>query len=220
MRRTVTLCSVASCDRAQVARGLCLLHYKRQRTGKPLEGPATRVGDPDGYGTYGVLDRGDDGVLCHECGEWYRSLGAHSRLVHGMTAAEYRAAHGRPRRQPLVSRDTSEAMSTAARGRIGSPGWQRLEAARDPQAAADSRQPDTWRSPAVTARRAATVAAIPPRPRAVRVCVVCGTEHTRRRLTCSPGCERERRAEIGREQAPRRGRDEYQSWTRDPLAPG
>ncbi|MEO6702586.1 MAG: MucR family transcriptional regulator [Jatrophihabitantaceae bacterium] len=52
-----------------------------------------RVGDRDGYGRFGELDDDGQTVLCHECGRRRRSLGRHIR-VHGMTAAEYRQAHG------------------------------------------------------------------------------------------------------------------------------
>lgn len=47
----MTLC-VDCHEREPVAHGRCMRCYKR------------RVGDPDGFGIYGVLDVTEDGVLC------------------------------------------------------------------------------------------------------------------------------------------------------------
>ena len=52
-------------------------------------------GAPDGYGLYGVLGRDVDGrVVCHECGRACEQLATHLRYSHGVSAVEYRAAHG------------------------------------------------------------------------------------------------------------------------------
>jgi hypothetical protein len=53
------------------------------------------LGDPDGYGRYGVLEEQPGGLVCHECGRTFPSLGLHAYRGHGMTAglitAELRA---------------------------------------------------------------------------------------------------------------------------------
>ena len=64
-------CGAAGCDRLAWSKGLCLMHYKRERRGTPLADRPS--GDPDGHGLYGVLDVDDDGVLCHECGNRFRA---------------------------------------------------------------------------------------------------------------------------------------------------
>lgn len=66
---------------------------------------------PDGYGRYGILDTTDDGLLiCHECGRPCRHLATHARLAHGITAADYRAAHGLGISRPLVAETVSQRM--------------------------------------------------------------------------------------------------------------
>ncbi|MGP3938431.1 MucR family transcriptional regulator [Streptomyces sp. 6N106] len=51
----------------------------------------------------------DDGtqVLCHECGKRYRMLPTHLLRAHGLTADQYRLAHGIAPRQPLESASTN-----------------------------------------------------------------------------------------------------------------
>ena len=75
------VCVAPGCERSAVARDLCMLHYKRVRAGRPLTDP--RMGSPDGCGRYGILDTDGERCLCHECGRWYRSLGAHVVAAHG-----------------------------------------------------------------------------------------------------------------------------------------
>lgn len=54
-----------------------------------------RVGDRDGHGFYGQLSIAVDGrLLCHECGRTYLHLGTHAQRAHGLSSAQYRAAHG------------------------------------------------------------------------------------------------------------------------------
>ena len=95
----MTSCSVPGCGQPAWARGWCARHYKQwRRTGRE-PGLERQVGEPDGYGRYGIMERGEDGALCHECGGWYVSVGAHAGPAHGMTAAQYRQAHGLARTQ-------------------------------------------------------------------------------------------------------------------------
>ena len=154
--------------------------YKRARKGKPRLTTLPAYGSPDGFGTYGVLEVDDETVLCHECGARPRGLGGHLR-VHEMTADEYREAHGLPRTLPLVCREYSAALSESATRRLGSPGWRRLEAARDPQRAADARDTSAM-APAVEATR--TARNLPAREPERKTCPWCGTGYTGRGTTC------------------------------------
>ena len=112
-------CTVPGCTQAVFAAGLCGGHYKRRRRGQPLPTSAEpQVGDPDGYGRYGILDRDDGGVTCHECGRRLAALGWHV-CGHDMTADEYRESHGLSRGQPLTSLGTAAALSAASSARTG-----------------------------------------------------------------------------------------------------
>lgn len=44
----------------------------------------------------------DDTLKCHECGDWYKNLGLHSRNSHGLTAEQYKQKHGMRRKTSLV----------------------------------------------------------------------------------------------------------------------
>ncbi|MDO5082524.1 MAG: MucR family transcriptional regulator [Arachnia propionica] len=54
------------------------------------------------------LPEQDGRVQCLECGRWFRSLIGHISRIHGMTAEEYRAAHGLARTTALVASSVSE----------------------------------------------------------------------------------------------------------------
>jgi predicted transcriptional regulator len=49
-------------------------------------------------------------LKCHECGEWFESLGAHLRW-HGIKAAEYKNKHGLRSATKLVSRQIQDRMA-------------------------------------------------------------------------------------------------------------
>lgn len=88
-------------DREAVTRvGRCTRCHNRYRKGLPRLVSLRQVGEPDGHGLYGILDVDEDTVLCHECGRRMQRLGRHL-VVHGMTIAEYREAHGLPRKLAL-----------------------------------------------------------------------------------------------------------------------
>ncbi|WP_300680731.1 MucR family transcriptional regulator [Nocardioides sp.] len=97
-----------------------------------------RFGDPSGQGRFGILD--DDGatVLCHECGQRFRSVGHHLPGAHGMTPAQYRAAHGLAVGMALVSSVSSERASASAIAR----GMASVEGRRDPARASAARDPE------------------------------------------------------------------------------
>lgn len=88
-----------------------------------------QVGDPDGFGVFGVLDEDGDGLLCHDCGDRFTHLGLHAYKAHGVTAAEYRTRHGLGR-QGLVTSATREAITANARRTL--PGRVAFLNARDP----------------------------------------------------------------------------------------
>ena len=194
-------CSVAGCERVAVAKGWCTRHYKRQRAGLPLEPGVPAVGSPSGHGAYEVLN--DDGttVACRECGRRFASVGAHLAGGHGgMSAKEYRRAHGLRQGDALVSGGVSQALSAAARQRVeaAGPAWRALEEARDPGAAAAARTSDDLARRGVGYHRsaAANAARGPATRRAPSACPVCGAQFTtvpgrRPTLTCGrQGCVR------------------------------
>ncbi|PXY05045.1 MucR family transcriptional regulator, partial [Corynebacterium striatum] len=98
-----------------------------------------KPGDKDGHGRYGYLDGDDARIICHECGRAYKSLAAHAQMAHQMTAEDYRAAHGIPKRIPLISSEVSAAKSEKSKAQVGSEAWMRFEAKRDPTAASHAR---------------------------------------------------------------------------------
>lgn len=67
--------------------------------------------------------RGDDKVLCFECGRWFRHVGRHVFLSHDMTADEYRARWKLRAQQSLASRTIGETRRQIA---IASGGVERL----------------------------------------------------------------------------------------------
>lgn len=81
----------------EVARGkrLCLAHQRRldQGGGLPTAGELS-LGDPSGHGLFGVVDRSDTGVLCHECGKRFVNLGVHLQRTHQIDGIVYRRRHG------------------------------------------------------------------------------------------------------------------------------
>lgn len=149
-----------------------------------------KPGDKDGYGRYGYLDGDDERVLCHECGNTFVSVAAHANLAHGMSADEYRSAHGIPRRAALVAPEKSRRMSKAAQSRVGSEGWERMVAKRDPTAASHARTPDTFKLRGLDAqsqreRAKRNIKGV--RKPVTRRCRACGgLIHGRKGSTCSP----------------------------------
>ena len=103
-----------------------------------------RYGDPDGHGRHGILDTGEDGLLiCHECGQGWKHLATHARLAHGITARDYREAHGLPLTQALVAPAVSEKMRESWE-KNGALHAASLESARNPDKAQRSSRGGTW----------------------------------------------------------------------------
>jgi predicted transcriptional regulator len=136
-------CSAPGCERAAISHGLCLRHYKAARS-KHADEPAPRIGQPVGAGVYGRLTEDAEGrLICHECGQACLSLAAHIMRTHGMSAAEYREIYELPRTTKLIAASIRERTGTWA---TRPENLARLARARDPQAAADARTPDTFKA--------------------------------------------------------------------------
>jgi hypothetical protein len=91
------------------------------------------LGDPDGYGRYGVLEEQPGGLVCHECGRTFPSLGLHAYRGHGMTAAQYRERHGLQRTAGLITAELRTRIQDNAKAHMASPAGQAFIQARDPQ---------------------------------------------------------------------------------------
>lgn len=162
-----------------------------------------RVGDRDGFGRFGMIEESVDGLLCHECGARFVHLGLHAFRAHGVTADEYRAAHGLSRRG-LVAARTAEVIAENARRTL--PEKTAFVAARDPVAAsaAQRRGPDAI-SPAGLAaiRQTAAAARGTRRQGTVVTCEWCGVRFcplhgAARRRFCSRSCAARNNRRLGR----------------------
>ena len=103
-------CAALGCDSRAVDGPLCGLHADRleQGLGLPTWRDLRVVGEASGHGQWGLVDRTDSGVLCHECGQRFASLGIHLARVHDITTRAYRHRHGLPAKASLALRGTSE----------------------------------------------------------------------------------------------------------------
>ena len=102
------------------------------------------LGDPDGYGRYGVLEEQPGGLVCHVCGRTFSSLGLHAYRGHGMTAG-------------LITAELRARIQDKARAQMASSAGQAFIEARDPQKAQAARlaQPRPWRTATRATNRAA-----------------------------------------------------------------
>lgn len=116
-----------------------------------------RVGDPDGYGQYGIIDETAAGLLCHECGKRFKHLSTHIHQGHKTKVADYRTQHGLHLKKPLVSKNVRGNMRSS---------WEKhadshladLEKHRKPHKAFEaSREASRNRSPGAKAGRAAVL---------------------------------------------------------------
>lgn len=108
-----------------VAHGLCAKHDTRVKEWKQLVAPW------EANPTLGVLPRGDDWVLCLECGRTFKNLGTHLKFKHGMTGDEFKRRHELPMNAPLMCESMTEKIGAESRQRVGSPAWRRFERRRD-----------------------------------------------------------------------------------------
>ncbi len=120
------------CGRVARSGGLCAVHQRRRTLGEPMIQPHDEVGTAvSGFGLLGIVDRTEDGVLCHECGRWLGGLAWHISKIHGMSIMEYRDKHQLPATVPLVSLSTSQRLSVTSIQRMGTPEWRRFVERRD-----------------------------------------------------------------------------------------
>ncbi len=151
------------------------------------------VGHRDGFGRYGVLDEDADGLLCHDCGRRFVHLGLHAWKGHGMTAAEYRQAHGLPRTGLVASAIRATLTDNARRTYATKSAFIR---ARDPRrASAAHRSGPDFLSPAgLAAIRASNHKKLGTTRRGIEVtCEWCGNVFcpltgAHRRRFCSRSC--------------------------------
>ncbi len=79
-----------------------------------------RVGEPDGFGLFGLLQETADGLLrCAECGWAGRHLGLHAFKATGGTVAECKETHGLRQGQGLVASSTRASIQDHARVGFG-----------------------------------------------------------------------------------------------------
>lgn len=73
----------------------------------PVKGPFVK--SKSEFGFVGVLEYDDvkDTVRCHECGEWFQSLGSHLWKKHEMHSSTYKMKYGLLLSMPLCGRKTS-----------------------------------------------------------------------------------------------------------------
>ena len=88
---------------AASGRQLCRAHQRRLDQGGGLPtADELFPGDPSGHGVFGVVDRSDTGVLCHECGQRFNRVGPHLPRAHHIDVTTYRKRHGIPTAQSLA----------------------------------------------------------------------------------------------------------------------
>ncbi len=115
-----------------------------------------KLGDADGHGRYGLLEEVVGGLMCHLCGHAFANLGLHAWRGHGVTADQYREAHGLQRRRGLVSTELAGRIRAAATARMFTPAGRAFVTARDPARAQKARlaRPPKRRAAANTGSRA------------------------------------------------------------------
>ena len=148
------------------------------------------VGEKDGHGQYGIVDEDGNGLLCHECGQRFTHLGLHAWRRHGMTADEYRGAHGLGRRGLVV---TETRQRLAANASASLPGKTKFLTRRDPdRARAVQAELGRGMSPAGAESMRASLSSRTRRA-IVITCELCGSKFCplrggRRRRFCSRSC--------------------------------
>lgn len=197
--RDDTPCPVAGCPRPRdsASTGLCSYHRHRQRQGRPLETGISEVGArSSGHGLFGVVERDEDAIMCHECGRWMRMLTKGHLARHGLTHETYKQRHGLAREEPLACESYRQAHreKLLARPDIIAAGTAAIAGRAGTEAAAAAARGRPV-APAAAAARTASL----PRGRAPRACAVCGidlpTAARARKLTvCSRACEAVRKA--------------------------
>lgn len=207
-------CEVTGCENPSInaTTRLCPGHWHRVYRHGDVHATHDDVGRVSGYGLFGAVSRGEDWVLCHECGKTFKTLGAHLRGAHDMSADEYRAEHGLASNDALMCDQMRRKIGTEATERIGTEGWQKFAARRDATvgeshklAAAATKRAGARASHAANAKRNAPTAR-------EWACAVCGKPVLPGRGTCSKECaDSLKRTANGKRDALRKG--ESQDFT-------
>ena len=168
-------CTAPDCDRPAFADGLCSRHRTRLRRGRIVE-VAPHVGLPSGLGQFGVLERDEVAgmVRCHECGEWFRALGAHISKAHHLSGRTYRDAHGLAANEPLAAGDLGTAQAERMRARMGTTAGRAFEASRLATLKDARARASTFREGARHRMSQASRQMHAARTLAPRLCRVCG----------------------------------------------
>ena len=66
------------------------------------------AGEASGHGLWALVDRTASGILCHECGRRFASLGIHLNRAHDISTRAYRHRHGLPAKESLTVRGTAD----------------------------------------------------------------------------------------------------------------
>lgn len=210
-------CEVQGCPTASInaTTQLCPKHWHRLYRHGDVHAEHDDVGAESGHGLFGVMSRGEDWVLCHECGKTFKNLGSHLKATHHMTAADYRDAHGLASSDALMCDSMRRKIGKESTERIGTEAWAKFAARRDETigqtqklAASAAKRAGARASHAVNAARNA------PGAREWR-CNVCGVVVPSGRATCSKACaDVNRRVGVGRRDARRKG--EAENFVRRP----
>lgn len=77
------------------------------------------------YGELGTLRHDGDRVQCHVCGRWFKTLGVHTLIIHGLSEEEYKKVFGLNLQTGLVGLGLTAQRSAVAKRRIreGDPTW-------------------------------------------------------------------------------------------------
>lgn len=204
-------CSVQGCENTSInaTTKLCPGHwFRKYRTGTTTAEHDQAGVVESGHGLFGIMSRGDDWVLCHECGKTFKNLGSHIRHAHNMSAEDYRATHGIASNDALMCDSMRQKISAESTERIGSEGWKKFEQRRtetikdsQPLAASATKRSGARKSHAAHAKSH-------PQKSREWVCVVCGRPVLPGRRTCSKKCADLNRAiGVGRRDARRLGEE-------------
>lgn len=184
-------CEVADCQNSSInaTTRLCVLHWSRRYLHGDVHADHDRVGATEsGFGLYGIITRGQDFVLCHECGKTFKTLGSHIRFTHEMTSDEYRDRHGLSSRDQLMCESLLEKIGTESAARIGTPQWEKFVKRRDETISHNSRK--AAKAPRrAGARKKFAINGTQNHARAREwACVRCGKPTLPGRKTCGEEC--------------------------------
>lgn len=209
-------CEVVDCARQSInsTTKLCPMHWHRKYRHGTLGADHDTVGVTEsGFGLFGIVTRGKDFVLCHECGKTFKNLGSHLRFTHSMSSEDYRDRHGLASNDQLMCEDQLASLKDISTARIGSPSWERFTKRRDEthgetiaQATAVARRAGAKKGNALNGQKNAPTAR-------QWTCVQCGKPTLSGRRTCGEECTQTLR-KIGLAKRDARRLSEEENFTR------